>query len=245
MKPLTVSALCSCYLRSYLVGAAYNTRGLQNIGFLFAIKPGLRALYPDGKALRDARMRYARHFNCHPFFTPLLLGAFLRTEWEIARGAMPAQAFLSLKDTMTNTLSAIGDSFFSGTLLSTWALVMGICVCAGFPLAAAGITMLLFALLQAFRIGTFILGLRKGIAFLPFLSRLNLINWGERLKCGNAVLLACFLWLIAPAGDDPLWIGLALGLPACAWLIGKLHLPRVLIALAALIFALFLYALPA
>jgi PTS system mannose-specific IID component len=244
MKPLSLAVLCSCFLRSYLVGAAYNTRGLQNIGFLFAIKPGLRELYPDGKALREARMRYARQFNCHPFFTPLLLGAFLRTELEIARGVMPAQALLGIKDTMTNTLSAIGDSFFSGTLLSTWALVMAICVCADVPLTAAGITLALFALLQAFKIGTFLLGLRKGTAFLSFLARLNLINWGERLKCCNAALLALFLWLIAPAGDDSLWIGLALGLPACAWLIGKLHLPRVLIALAALLFALFLYALP-
>ena len=38
MNGLKASLLLGCFLRTYLVAAAYNPRGLQNIGFMFAIE---------------------------------------------------------------------------------------------------------------------------------------------------------------------------------------------------------------
>ena len=34
---LDIRTLAACFLRCYLVGAAYNTRGLQHVGLAFAI----------------------------------------------------------------------------------------------------------------------------------------------------------------------------------------------------------------
>lgn len=235
MSRLRGALLLGCFLRSYLVTAAYNTRGLQNIGFLFSIEPALAALYGPGEGLREARLRYASNYNCHQFFTPMLLGIFLHMETEIATGKLDPAVQNAIKDTTANTLSAIGDSFFNGTALNTWAITVSCLILAGLPVAALALTVLLFVLLQVFKLATFILGLRNGLAVLSFLSRLDLINWGDRLKYLNALLAPLFLWLALPGSSAPSWGGVALYLLLIGWLVGKLHMSRVLVALVLLV----------
>ena len=241
MSGLKGSLLLGCFLRTYLVGAAYNTRGLQNIGFIFAIEPALAAMYGPGTALRDARLRYARNYNCHQFFTPMLLGVFLRMEEEIASGRLDPAVQNSVKDTTANTLSAIGDSFFNGTALNTWAIAVSCMVLAGLPLAALLLTTVLFALLQVFKLATFILALRKGMAVLFFLRRLDLINWGDRFKYVNALLLTFFLWLALPGASAPAWGVTGTYLLLAGWVVGRLHVPRVFVALILLAVAVALH----
>ena len=231
MDALRPSLLVRCFLRTYLVAAAYNPRGLQNIGFTFAIEPALEALYGPGQALRSARMRYVRNYNCHPFWTPMLLGIFLHMENAIAEGRTDPGLLTNLKDTTANALSAIGDSLFNGTLLSTWALVTSCLVLAGMPVVAGVFTLLLFCLLQAFKMVTFVVGLRKGMAVLLSLRKLDLINWGDRFKCVNAVLLAVFLHLALPGVPVLAWGGVGLYLLLAGWIVGKIHIPRVFVAL--------------
>ena len=180
---------------------------------------------------REARLRYARNYNCHLFFTPMLLGIFLRMEEEIAAGRLNAAVQDSLKDTTANTLSAIGDSFFNGTALNTWAVAAACLVLAGLPMAAVALTAILFVLLQFFKIVTFILALRKGLAVLLFLRRLDLINWGDRFKYVNALLLALFLCLALPGASALSWGGVGLYLLLAGWVVGRLHVPRVFVAL--------------
>jgi len=232
---LPVTLLLRSFARAYFVGAAYNPRGLQNIGFTYAIEPGLVAIYGKGKALRNARLRYARHYNCHPFLTPLLLGVFLRMEFDIARGKLTPQILMSLKDTTANTLSGIGDSFFNGSLLNTWALSMTALLLAGCPLIAAVLTASAFLLLQFFKLASFFMGYSQGISFLFFMKRIDLINWSERLKCINAALLVLSLWLALPSVGINVWGGVALYLLLAGWLIGKVHVPRIFIALLLLV----------
>ncbi len=241
MKGLIPSLLLRCFLRTYLVGAAYNPRGLQNIGFTFALEPALAALYGEGSSLRAARMRYVRHYNCHPFWTPMLLGIFLHTEAAIAEGTMRPAMLSALQETTTNALSAIGDSLFSGSLLVTWALAASCFVLAGEPLAAGLLTLGLFLALQIFKAVTFIAGLRKGLAILVALRRFDLINWGEFIKCCNAVLLAVFLHFALPEASVPAWAGVVLYLLLAGWVVGKLHAPRVFAALLLLVLALALH----
>ena len=95
-------------------------------------------------------------------------------------------------------------------------------------------TLLLFVLLQLFKITTFILALRNGMAVLLFLRRLDLINWGDRLKYANALLLTLFLWLALPGAPALSFGGLALYLLLAGWMVGKLHVPRVFVALVLL-----------
>lgn len=234
MKASRARVFFSCFLRSYMINAAYNPRGLQNIGFLYAIEPGLAAIYGPGEGLRKARMRYAGHYNCHPFFTPLLLGIFLRMEAAIAEKRLDGKILESLKDTTANTLSAIGDSFFNGSLLGAWALSAGCLILAGMPFSALALTLFAFLALQACKFASFIIGVRTGMASLFVLKRLDLINWGDRIKCINAALLSAFLWLALPEARPLVWGGAALYLLLAGWVVGRVHAPRVFVALVLL-----------
>lgn len=230
-----------CFFRSYMIVAAHNRSGLQNIAFIYAIEPALVALYGPGPDLAKARARYAGNYNCHPFFTPLLLGVLLRMEMAIADGRIEIQVLESLKDATANTLSAIGDSFFTGSLLPFWSLTVACLLLAGLPFAAISLTFSAFVLLQFFKISTFTLGLRKGMSVLLLLRRFDLINWGEHIKAVNAVLLVVFLWLALPGASPFAWLGTGLYLLLAGWIIGQRHVPRISVALALMAFAVALH----
>ena len=222
------------FLRTYLINAAYNMRGLQNVGFIYALEPGLEAVYSDQAGLRQAKGRYLRHHNCHPFWTPFLAGVFLRTESEIAAGRMAPATFMSIKDTATNSLSALGDSVFSGTFLATWALVSTALIIAGHPGFALAFSLVLLVSLQGFKICTFAAGLRFGLSALIWLRRWNLINWGDRFKELNALLLLFIFAQCVPHDKTPaLWV-LAISCAILgAWLTAQIHVPRTILALLA------------
>ena len=236
----------TCLARTWLVGAAMTTRGMQHLGLLYVLNPGLAALY-EGEALREARARYLGHVNTHPFMAPLFTGILLALEKQVARGHMASQGMDMLAKTTATTLSALGDSFFSGTLLVTWALSAVLCVMQGHPLWAALGTALLFALLWLFRVWTFFLGLRHGLAALLKVKQMDLINWGDRLKMLNALLLAAVLWDMARLAAPALWWGNFFWGLVCllcgALLINRAQVPR-LFLLALMLMALCLAGLP-
>ena len=196
--------LLQIFLRTYMVGATFNTKGMQNVGLAYIMDPGLRALYgTDPRALKRARGRYLKHYNTHPFWTPLLVGIFLSMEKKIALGMLPADILPKLRSTTVYTLSALGDSFFGGSFLVLWSLV-------GVNLAIAGCTgtlvvwiCLCLCGLQLFKMYTFGRGYAQGLSFLQRLKSWNLIDWGQRLKLINSVLVALFVLQAAPAGG--LW----------------------------------------
>lgn len=231
--------LLACLARGYFIVAAYNNVGLQNISFLYAIDPALAFLHGKGPGLHEARLRYARRYNCHPFFTPMFMGMLLRLEATIAAGRLEARLLGGLTETTANSLSAIGDSFFNGSLLVLWALASACLTLAGLPMAAVSLTVCSFALLQILKAAGFIMGFRKGLQMLMLLRRMELINWAEKLKAVNAVLLALFLWLALPGVEARTadWLGAGLYLLAAGWLIGKMHQSRIVVALGLLCLA--------
>ncbi len=242
MREPTQTTLLRIFLRTYLVGAVYNARGLQSIGFIYALEPGLAAIHDDPEKLSEARGRYIQHHNCHPFWAPLLAGIFLRAETDIAQGRLAPSVLTNLKDTATNTLSALGDSVFGGTMLVTWALACAVLIAAGQTGAAAWLSGFLFLALQFFKICTFAAGLRYGLSALLWLRRWDLINWGDKLKMINALLLALFLAQLVP--PDKLMLPYAATICAlclAAWLTGRLHLSRIIIALAAMAAMIFIW----
>ncbi len=227
--------LVACFLRTYLVAAAFNRRGMQNIGLVYAMEPGLEAIYPDPETRRLARMRYAYHYHSHLFWTPLLVGAFLSIEMLIARGQFPAKLLENVKNTTTYTLSGLGDSFFGGSLLVFWSLSACCLVMAGLELYAAIWLAVLFVLLQIFKLCTFIMGLMWGLKSLHVMKGWDLIDWGQRIKCANAVLAATALYLAWPAPLDWSWyLAGVLVLSAAAWLVARTHLSREILAYLAL-----------
>ncbi len=228
---LSSKTMLHCFARCYMVGAAFNTRGMQNVGLAFALEPGLKALYKDPDALVAAHKRYIKHYNTHPFWTPMLAGIFLSLETGIVKGVVPEDAFESIKSTAVYTLSAIGDSFFGGSLLALWSLATVCLISAGYPVSAMVLGAVLLAALQGFKAVTFWIGFRRQFEILKAIRRLNLIDWGKRIKYANCMLLILFWVLLWPAPlqwREWLWGMSALGLAAAMSI--RLQLPRELVA---------------
>lgn len=222
----TFRVLLKAFLRTYLVGANYNTRGMQNVGMALALEPGLNTIHRKPKELQRARRRSLQHYNTHPYWTPLLVGIFLSLERDIARGVLPAPMLQRVKNTTTYTLSALGDSFFSGALLVFCILVLTLLLINGWTGTAWFWLASCFLGLQIFKLGTFVGGVREGIAFLTRLRKWNLINWGQRIKLANALLLLLLwlrLWpeLHIQGGPEWIWaawtVAIMFSAFCCAW----------------------------
>jgi PTS system mannose-specific IID component len=235
-------ALVNCYLRCYLAGACFNARGYYSVGLSYAMDPGLRAIHRSPQALMEARGRYVNHFNTHLFWLPCLVGIFLTAERHVAAGHMPAKMIERLKDTAGYTLSGIGDSVFAGSLLIFWALSSICLLLAGYRTLPLLVGAGFFVGLQFFRVYTFWAGHRRGLAFLEGLRRWDLINWGQRIKLLNGLLLLC-LWLLA--WPRPLlwtdWIYMTLGMAFFARFLQHRQVPREVVLVA---FLLVMGALP-
>lgn len=202
---LTTRAFISCYWRSFFIGTGFSTRGLQIIGFMYAMEPGLALLYPDEEQRRQARQRYLPMFNTHPFWAPLLVGVFLSLEQRVLSGTIPPELFAKLKDTTVYTLSAIGDSLFGGTLLVAWSLTACGLAMTDHLVLAIILTVALFVALQCFRLITFILGYREGFGVLKRVKALNLIDLGDYIKIYNGIALAFIMYYAWPNAGMSLW----------------------------------------
>lgn len=200
---LDIRTLAACFFRCYLVGAAYNTRGLQHVGLAFAMEPGLTAIYPDAAQRAQVWPRYLKLYNTHFFWTPLLVGLFLSLEIKIAQGVAPAEMLDNVKTTTAFTLSAIGDTFFSASLMGLWGLSAGCLVASGHYTLLAILAGALFLAIQGFKAVTFLAGYREGFSVLRRIKRWDLVNLGRRVKLVNALLLVV-LWITTqPWGNLP------------------------------------------
>lgn len=218
----------TCFLRSYLLGAAFTPQGMQSLGLAYAMQPGLATIYPDQEELLRARERYIRHFNTHPFCAPFLLGLFLNLEQLLAQGLLSEEALPSIKDTAGYTLSAIGDSVFSGTIIPFWALAFACLMLQNLLWVALLFSGCLFIAFHVFRLLSFFFALRHGLHALEYLKDFNIINWGERLKYCNALLLALFLALTESLSHNTaLWAAFCISLPIVGYfLVLRTNLPR-------------------
>lgn len=224
---MDVKTLFKCFMRTYIMGSAFNTRGLQNIGLIYALDPALCRIYPKGKRLQRARRRHVRLYNSHPFWNPLLVGIFIYLEGKTAKGLLPEEAIGKVKSTVVYTLSAIGDSFFGGSLLVTWALGTMLLWFSGYKGAAWTITGLVFLFLQVFKAYVFYMGLTRGIAFLNRLKSWNLINWGAAIKLFNSVFMLILVFVLWPRGAGcPVFIAFFLGVSGYAYAVFRLPVLR-------------------
>lgn len=196
--PFPRKILIRTFLRTYLVGACFNTRGMQNIGLELCMDPGLRALYPDPGELQRARRRYVKLYNTHPYWTPLIVGVFLFLEQKIAEGVMPASSLPKVKSTMVYTLSAIGDSLFSGSVMVLWSLVAVLLLIQGWHGAALLWGVGAWTLLQLFKVYTFCRGVSEGIGVLQRLRSWKLMEWSGRIRLGNGLLMVCVWVMLFP-----------------------------------------------
>jgi PTS system mannose-specific IID component len=201
--PLRVPARvrARCFVRGLFLQAAWNRRGMQNLGFAYAIDPALEALYPDPAARRAALARHLGFFNCHPYAAAAILGGAIHHEERIAARAEPAQAAVAYKATLQGPLAAIGDGFFWTALRPFFgALAALAALLFGWPGVFSALT-IYNAIHLTLRIGLFRAGYREGDAVVGAIARLSLPVMADRLRLGGAALcgFAGALWIAAPA----------------------------------------------
>ena len=190
MSPPRVPArtLARVFWRCLFLQAAWNRRGMQNLGFAYAIDPALRALYPDAGRREEALGRHLRFFNCHPYMAAAIVGGAIHHEERVAAGDEPGTRPLAYKQTLQGPLAALGDGFFwtalrpfFGALAALGALV------AGWPAVVAAVV-LYNAIHVVLRVRLFRAGYEKGDAVVAEIARLGLPVAADRLRaCGAAL----------------------------------------------------------
>jgi PTS system mannose-specific IID component len=117
--------------RSFFIQGAWNFEGMQNIGFVYGLLPGLKDIHGENKEKLEAAIkRYGTFFNTQPYMAPLIMGVTLSEE---KKGNIPTdECAARLHSTMSNTLAAIGDSFFWATLKPILALFILLSIMTGF-----------------------------------------------------------------------------------------------------------------
>ncbi len=189
-SPLRGSTLARVFFRSLFLQATWNRRGMQNLGFAYAIEPALRALYPEPGRLEEALRRHLGFFNCHPYMAAAILGGAIHHEERVATGAEPPEAPGRYKQTLQGPLAAIGDGFFWTALrpfFGALGAVLALVPWLGLPAIVAVIAV--YNLIHlTLRIALFRAGYAKGDALVPLLARLALPVVADRLRTGGAVL---------------------------------------------------------
>jgi len=225
------------FWRCLFLQAAWNRRGMQNLGFAYAIDPALRALYPEPERRREALARHLGFFNCHPYMAAAILGGAIHHEERVARGEEPGDAPVAFKATLQGPLAAVGDGFFWTALRPFFgALAAAGALALGWPAVLAAV--LLYNLLHLLlRIRLFDAGYRRGDEVVLAIRDLSLPVAADRLRaataalCGLAVALAA--WRAGPLGPGASLVtaaGAGLGFLALAR-----RVPLLLTAYAALL----------
>jgi PTS system mannose-specific IID component len=131
---LTAGDKRSLFWRSLFLQSVWNHRGMQNVGFCFALSPLVRRL--EGPERRSAFLRrHLAFFNTNPVLASYVVGAVAREE---ARGATP-EAVSEIKRGLSGPLGMAGDALFWGSL-RPFAGALAVALAAkGVPWAAAAL----------------------------------------------------------------------------------------------------------
>jgi PTS system mannose-specific IID component len=112
LRRVSTPALARVFLRSLFLQAAWNPRGMQNLGFAHAITPALEELYPDPAERAKAVVRHLEFFNCHPYMAAAILGGAVRLEERVAAGEASPEVVSRFKRALGPPFAALGDGFF-------------------------------------------------------------------------------------------------------------------------------------
>ncbi len=180
--------LARVFVRCLFLQAAWNRRGMQNLGFAYAIAPALADLYADPERRKAAQARHLCFFNCHPYMAAAIVGGAIHHEEKVAAGVEPDALPLQYKSTLQGPLAAVGDGFFwtalrpfFGALAALGALLLG------WPAVVAALAVY-NAIHLALRISLFRAGYRKGDAVVEDIAQLSLPVAAERIRVAGVAL---------------------------------------------------------
>ncbi|HTP50388.1 MAG TPA: PTS system mannose/fructose/sorbose family transporter subunit IID [Anaeromyxobacteraceae bacterium] len=191
------ATLWRVFWRSLFLQAAWNRRGMQNLGFAYAIAPALRRLYPERERRRAALRRHLSTFNCHPYTAAAIVGGAIHHEERVAAGEEPESAPLEYKQVLQGPLAAVGDGFFWAGLRPFAGALAAVGVLAvGWP-ALLAVIVLYNAVQLWVRFSLFRVGYRYGDAVVDRLAALSLPAWGARLRSAGTLVAGAGVTLLA------------------------------------------------
>lgn len=95
--------------RSFLLQSVWNPKGMQSVGFCFAILPMARGLRGGGEGLRSFLLRHLSFFNTNPAMSSYVLGSVAAAE---ARGDVGS--IEQMKKGLSGPLGMSGDALLWG-----------------------------------------------------------------------------------------------------------------------------------
>ncbi len=197
------------FWRCLFLQAAWNRRGMQNLGFAYAIDPALRRLYADPAKRNEALRRHLATFNCHPYTAAAIVGGAIHHEERVAAGQEPPGAPLAYKQVLQGPLAAVGDGFFWSGLRPFFGALAAVGTLAlGWPALVAALV-LYNAVHLWLRWTLFRAGYRSGDEVVVRLAALSLPAWASRLRDWGAVLcgVAAGAGALSAVGRISPWAG--------------------------------------
>jgi PTS system mannose-specific IID component len=218
------------FARSFFLQAAWNARGMQNVGFAFAMQPIL-ALCGDGPDARRAFLnRHLGFFNTNPVLATYAIGAAASAE---AAGA-PEEG-VEAKRGLAGPLGMAGDSLFWGALRPLATLTGVVLAIVGYPWAAIALVAVYNAPHLALRARGVAAGAARGASAASevvgpgFRRAVALTRAAAAFLAGLALALA-----VADGGRiDPARGVIAAALFTLAYVAARLRIPATVIGLAA------------
>ena len=190
------------FWRCLFLQAAWNRRGMQNLGFAYAIDPALRALYPEPARREEALARHLGFFNSHPYMAAAIVGGAIHHEERVAAGAEPRRGAARLQGDAAGAARGGRATASSGPRSARSSAPWrrsGRCSSAGPAVVAA--LVVYNAIHLSLRVGLFRAGYRQGDALVGTIARLSLPVLADRLRGAGAALcgLAAALYLLRSA----------------------------------------------
>ncbi len=179
-------------LRSLLLQASWNYRGMMSMGFLYSIAPGLDYIYENQNAREMAYMRHFEYFNTNPYFSSIVMGVTLALEEKYKNGekVVDPEMIHNTKEALMTSLAAIGDGLFWDSwrpFVATFSII--------FATANYSLTPFVFLILYNlphlyFRFAGIYWGYEDGMNVIRRLKQFKFPQIRQTLRMGTLVLLA-------------------------------------------------------
>lgn len=196
-------------LRSFYLQAAWNYEGLQALGFAYVMFPVARKLAHGRTVAAEFAARHLNLFNTNPVLASYVIGATAKLEEEYEEGRGGAADIVTLKNSLSVPLAAIGDRFFWANLRPLSGL-LGVLVAGGAGALGAIVLLIVYDVFHIYyRVKGVFSGYALGAGIVGEIAKLRLMKLSETVGWLGAAMLGILLVVRAYAWKGE-WRGEAL-----------------------------------
>ena len=191
--------LLAVFRRALLIQASWSFDRMQTVGFVYALEPALRKLYPDPAEYENRLKAHMEYFNTQPYLASFILGAAVRLEQNRASGNTATADVSGLKTTLMAPLGALGDSYFWGALKPMAAALAVAVILTGSWWAPFLFLVIFNAWHVGLRLSMLFWGYTSGGNVVTLMARYSFTKMARRFKILTLAVLGGILGLM------PLW----------------------------------------